>query len=105
MEEHRIPRANIFTSRDASFLEDILRATNGRGVDVVLNSLSGELLHASWQCVAEYGVMVEIGKRDFRRRAKLSMEMFEANRTFVGLDLWQLSRDRSEQCTEWVAHT
>lgn len=64
-----------------------MRMTNDRGVDLVLNSLAGELLHASWKCVAEFGTMVEIGKRDFRRRARLAMETFEANRTFIGLDL------------------
>jgi NADPH:quinone reductase-like Zn-dependent oxidoreductase len=39
-------------------------ATNGSGVDLVLNSLSGELLSISWKCVAPDGAMVEIGKRD-----------------------------------------
>ena len=71
-----------------------MRATNGRGVDVVLNSLSGELLHASWQCVAELGTMVEIGKRDLIGRGKLMMDLFECNRSFVGLDLAQVSIDR-----------
>lgn len=52
--KHGIPRDHIFHSRDESFTSDVLKATNGRGVDVVLNSLSGELLHASWKCVAEY---------------------------------------------------
>jgi len=37
----------IFNSRDTTFLSAILKATNNRGVDIVLNSLSGELLHAS----------------------------------------------------------
>lgn len=74
-----------------------MAATDNKGVDVVLNSLSGDLLHASWECVAEFGVMVEIGKRDFRRRAKLSMEAFEANRTFVGLDLGQISQVRPKE--------
>lgn len=77
-----------------------MRATGNKGVDVVLNSLSGELLQASWKCVAEFGTMIEIGKRDFRRRAKLSMEAFEQNRTFVGLDLWQVSQVRPEKAAE-----
>jgi NADPH:quinone reductase-like Zn-dependent oxidoreductase len=50
-----IPRDCIFNSRDASFLPDIMRQTKNRGVDVVLNSLAGNLLHASWECVAPYG--------------------------------------------------
>ncbi|KAI2915447.1 hypothetical protein CBS147371_5732 [Aspergillus niger] len=87
METFNIPRASIFNSRDTSFREDVLAHTNGRGVDLVLNSLSGELLHASWECVAPYGKMLEIGKRDFIGKAKLSMDIFEANRSFIGIDL------------------
>lgn len=47
MEHFGIPREHIFNSRDASFLPGIMRETKGHGVDVVLNSLSGDLLHAS----------------------------------------------------------
>jgi NADPH:quinone reductase-like Zn-dependent oxidoreductase len=68
-----------------------MRVTSKRGVDVVLNSLSGELLHASWQCVAEHGKMVEIGKRDFIGRAQLNMDPFEANRSFIGVDIARFS--------------
>lgn len=69
-----------------------MRRTGNRGVDLVLNSLSGDLLAASWMCVAEFGTMIEIGKRDFQRRAKLTMEPFEQNRTFMGFDIWQVSQ-------------
>lgn len=41
-----------------------MEATHGLGIDLVLNSLSGELQSASWSCVARDGVMIEIGKRD-----------------------------------------
>ena len=64
-----------------------MSATGGRGVDLVLNSLSGELLHMSWKCVAEFGRMVEIGKRDLLGRAKLNMDLFGSNRSFFGVDL------------------
>jgi len=81
------PRERIFHSRDSSFLPDLMKATNNRGVDVVLNSLSGELLHASWQCLAEFGRFVELGKRDFNGHGRLEMDTFEANRSFFGVDL------------------
>lgn len=87
MENFGLPREAIFHSRDTSFLADIQVATDNRGIDIVLNSLSGELLHTSWQCVAPYGKMIEIGKRDFIGKAQLSMDLFEANRSFIGIDL------------------
>lgn len=86
-----IARDRIFNSRDYSFLEKILQATKGRGVDLVLNSLSGELLHASWECVAKFGRMVEIGKRDFQGNAKLQMSIFEGNRSFFGVDVHEMA--------------
>jgi NADPH:quinone reductase-like Zn-dependent oxidoreductase len=68
--------------------------TEKRGVDVALNSLSGELLHATWKCLAEFGIMIEIGKRDFIGQAALSMDLFEQNRSFMGVDLTQICTHR-----------
>jgi NADPH:quinone reductase-like Zn-dependent oxidoreductase len=93
MDTLNIPRSNIFCSRDATFQRGLMKATFNRGVDVVLNSLSGELLHESWKCVAEHGKMIEIGKRDFFGGAQLNMSLFEANRTFIGVDLARFTDD------------
>ncbi|RYP08079.1 hypothetical protein DL764_002119 [Monosporascus ibericus] len=81
---------NVFSSRDISFAEDLLGATGGRGVDVVLNSLAGELLHASWRCCAEFGRFVEIGKRDLADAGRLAMEQFLGSATFTAFDLTDL---------------
>ncbi|RFU77059.1 polyketide synthase [Trichoderma arundinaceum] len=89
-----IASRHIFNSRDASFLQGIMEITGGRGVDVVLNSLSGDLLHASWKCLAEFGTFVEIGRRDFIGQGKLAMEQFESNRSFTGFDLSHISVKR-----------
>lgn len=100
IESFDLPRENIFDSRSNSFLPNIMARTKGRGVDAVLNSLSGELLHASWRCVAPFGKMLEIGKRDFVGRGMLEMDIFEANRSFLGIDLAQLAVERPETCQE-----
>ncbi|KAI0104834.1 KR domain-containing protein [Nemania sp. FL0031] len=95
MGEFGIPRTRIFYSRDESFVDDIMRETGGEGVDLVLNSLSGELLHATWSCVADFGKMVEIGKRDLIGGAKLDMRPFLANRSYCCVDIDQLWRKPS----------
>lgn len=87
VENFGLKRDQIFSSRDTSFANDIKIATGGNGVDLVLNSLSGELLHASWRCVAEFGKMVEIGKKDLTGAAKLDMDGFLRNRTYCYADL------------------
>ncbi|CAG8116949.1 unnamed protein product [Penicillium nalgiovense] len=96
MENFGLPRERIFNSRNTSFQPDLMRATAGRGVDVVLNSLSGNLLHASWECVAKFGRMVELGKRDFISHGTLNMSLFEANRAFLGVDLAQVCKEIPE---------
>ncbi|KAL9132080.1 MAG: hypothetical protein Q9217_000116 [Psora testacea] len=82
-----IPRGRIFNSRDDTFVDGVMRETRGQGVDIVLNSLSGELLHASWKCVAPFGKMVEIGKRDLIGFGKLDMNPFLANRSYCCVDV------------------
>ncbi len=79
--------AKIFNSRNSSFLPAILEATDGRGVDVVLNSLTGDLLHASWRCCAAFGRFIEIGKRDLTDAGKLEMEQFLKSATFSAFDM------------------
>lgn len=73
-----------------------MKETNGNGVDIVLNSLAGKLLHASWQCVASFGKMLELGKIDFSTNATLGMSPFAKNRAFIGVDLLQLASERPE---------
>ena len=91
-----LPR-RIFNSRDSSFLTGIMRETGEQGVDIVLNSLAGELLHASWKCVTKFGKMIELGKRDFLGHGILSMANFADNRAFFGVDLLQLARESPQR--------
>ncbi|KAL9598452.1 MAG: hypothetical protein Q9219_004488 [cf. Caloplaca sp. 3 TL-2023] len=85
-----VKRENIFNSRDSSFLPAIMAATDGKGVNVVLNSLAGDLLHDSWRCCARFGRFVEIGKRDITEAGRLDMQMFSRNVTFTAFDINEL---------------
>jgi acyl transferase domain-containing protein/NADPH:quinone reductase-like Zn-dependent oxidoreductase len=87
MTRYNIPEEHIFFSRDTSFAGQIQSATGGRGVDVVLNSLAGDALLATWQCLASFGRFVEIGKRDIVTNTRLEMAPFAKNVTFSSVDL------------------
>jgi NADPH:quinone reductase-like Zn-dependent oxidoreductase len=91
--EHNIPRNRIFSSRDPSFLEGVMQQTGGRGVDLVLNSLPGELLRASWKCVAKNGTLLELGKRDLESCGQLDLSRFLDNRSYCGIDMAYLIRE------------
>jgi NADPH:quinone reductase-like Zn-dependent oxidoreductase len=85
-----VPASHVFSSRDPSFVEAVMKATGGRGVDVVINSLVGDLMHESWRCLAEFGRFVEIGKRELIDAGKLDMRIFLRNATFTAFDLSEL---------------
>ena len=87
MKTYGIPNDHIFYSRNTSFAQGIMRKTQNKGVDVVLNSLSGDSLLASWECVASFGRFVEIGKKDIHSHAKLPMFQFRKNASFIAVDL------------------
>jgi NADPH:quinone reductase-like Zn-dependent oxidoreductase/malonyl CoA-acyl carrier protein transacylase/ubiquinone/menaquinone biosynthesis C-methylase UbiE len=93
MDEYNIPADHIFYSRDTSFAQGIMRITDGYGVDVVLNSLVGESLRASWDCIAPYGRMIEIGKAEINANASLPMASFAKNTLFAGVDLRHIVKD------------
>lgn len=57
---------HVFDSRSAAFGAQIAAATGGRGVDVVLNSLAGDTVEASFSVLARDGRFVEMGKRGIK---------------------------------------
>nr|AJW65407.1 type I modular polyketide synthase [Nocardiopsis sp. CMB-M0232] len=57
---------HIASSRTLDFEDKVLRATGGRGVDVVLDSLTGRFVDASLRLLPHGGRFIEIGKRDIR---------------------------------------
>ncbi|KAE9379424.1 hypothetical protein N431DRAFT_553644 [Stipitochalara longipes BDJ] len=101
---------HIFYSRNTSFAPGVMRVTGGYGVDVVVNSLSGESLRASWECVAPYGHFIEIGKADIRANSSLPMSGFAKNVSFTAVDVLhiaqtdhRLTRQLAEKAIDLVA--
>ncbi|MFJ5226872.1 type I polyketide synthase [Streptomyces sp. NPDC088400] len=57
---------HMASSRDLDFRARFAAVTGGRGVDVVLNSLAGEFVDASFELLPRGGRFVEMGKTDVR---------------------------------------
>ncbi|KAF7272913.1 hypothetical protein GWI33_014349 [Rhynchophorus ferrugineus] len=79
--------AHIFNSRDTSFEKGVMKATNGHGVDVVLNSLAEEKLLASVRCLAKGGTFLEIGKFDMGNNNQLRLRLLKNGSSFYGIML------------------
>ncbi|KAK7992235.1 polyketide synthase [Apiospora saccharicola] len=94
MTKYGIQPDHIFSSRDSAFAGKIKAATGGKGVHVVLNSLSGSLLQESFDCLDEFGRFVDLGKREFEQNSRLGMLTFSRNVSFSSIDIlsWQSRR-------------
>ncbi|HTQ19970.1 type I polyketide synthase, partial [Mycobacterium sp.] len=66
--------SHIGDSRTVEFEQKFLAATDGAGVDVVLNSLAGEFLDASLRLLTRGGHFVEMGKTDVRDPQLVAVE-------------------------------
>ena len=91
IKDYGVKDDHIFNSRDLSFTKGINRMTNGRGVDVIINTLTGEALRQTWACISPFGRFVELGKKDVLANNRLEMKHFSANASFSLVNVQVLS--------------
>ena len=89
-----IPEDHIFSGRGMSFVKGIIRVTNGRGIDMILNSLAGESFHNSWECLAPFSRFFGIGKNDILQGNKLSVFPFNENKTITAINFTHMMSKR-----------
>ncbi len=89
--------AHVFDSRDLSWADAVLEHTGGRGVDVVLNSLTGAAIPRGLEVLAEDGRFVEVGKKDIYGERTLGLAPFRKGVSFAAVDLEGLVMRRPER--------
>ena len=95
VDEFGIPASHIFNSRKLSAVEDILKATKQKGLDVILSSSGGELMHEMWRCIAPLGHFIDVGRTDVLGGGKLGLEVFKKKKaTFSSFDMGQTYRQK-----------
>lgn len=87
---------HVLDSRTLSFADEILRLTNGEGVDVVLNSLSGEAIARNLRALRPFGRFIELGKRDYYENTHIGLRPFRNNISYFGVDADQLMKERPD---------
>ena len=88
---------HVYDSRSLEFAEGIRRDTQGYGVDIVLNSVTGAAQRAGLELLASGGRFVEIGKRDIYGDTRLGLFPFRRNLTFYAVDLALMSLNHPDQ--------
>ncbi|PNG91482.1 type I polyketide synthase [Streptomyces malaysiensis] len=84
---------HVLDSRSLDFTVQVMDLTGGRGVDIVLNSLSGQALARGLEVLRPGGRFIELGKRDFYEDRTLPLRPFGSHISFHGVDLTTVLRD------------
>ncbi|OBI39506.1 type I polyketide synthase [Mycobacterium sp. E2238] len=83
---------HISDSRSLEFEDKFRTVTGGRGMDLVLDSLSGDFVDASLRLVAPGGVFLEMGKTDMREPEAVARE--HPGVRYRAFDLFEAGPDR-----------
>ncbi|WP_310786111.1 sulfolipid-1 biosynthesis phthioceranic/hydroxyphthioceranic acid synthase [Mycobacterium sp. Z3061] len=94
---------HVYDSRDTEFAEQIRHDTDGYGVDIVLNSLTGAAQQAGIKLLALGGRFIEIGKRDIYSNTRLELFPFRQNLAFHGVDLALMAESHPAQVHELLS--
>ncbi len=87
---------HAFDSRSGGFVDEVMSATEGKGVSVVLNSLAGEAMERSLGLLRPFGRFIELGKRDYLVDTPVGLRPFRRNLSYFGVDLDQLLAARPD---------
>jgi phthiocerol/phenolphthiocerol synthesis type-I polyketide synthase C len=85
---------HVMDSRSTAFADEVMARTDGKGVDVVLNSLAGEGMLKSLDVLAPFGRFLEIGKRDIYENRELGLAPFKKQLSYFSIDLERLFGER-----------
>jgi len=88
----------IFDSHSYSYSEEILELTDGLGVDLILNSLSGMHITKSLKCLAPFGRFIEIGKSDLHSGSQIDLSLLKDSQCLMISDIDRLLKERPDVC-------
>ncbi|CAF1382844.1 unnamed protein product [Didymodactylos carnosus] len=81
---------------------DVLKLTDGQGVDVVLNSLKGDAIAAGLECLRTGGRFIEIGKVDILNHSKLDMNLLLRDLSFLSVQIDILMRSETDKIQQYL---
>jgi phthiocerol/phenolphthiocerol synthesis type-I polyketide synthase C len=93
----------VLDSRDLTFSDAVREVTGGQGVDVVLNSLSGEGMERSLEALKPFGRFLELGKADLYLNRRIRLRPFRHNISYFAIDIDQLPVSRPDLARSLLA--
>lgn len=89
--------SHVADSRSLRFVQEFRAASDGRGVDVILNSLAGAAIPANLELLAPYGRYIELSKRDFHENSPIGLGTLMGNVSFSSVDVVHMIRHEPER--------
>ena len=86
---------HVMDSRSLAFSSEIMKRTDGQGIDLILNSLSGRAISEGLSILRDCGRFLEIGKTDIYQNKRIGLLPFRNDLSFFSVDLEKLMRERS----------
>lgn len=80
---------------------EIQRITNGRGVDVVINTLAGDAIQKGLNCLTDGGRYVEIAMTALKSAREIDLSMLSNNQSFHSLDIRKLEVQDPQKFREY----
>ncbi|AXG72410.1 phthiocerol synthesis polyketide synthase type I PpsC [Kordia sp. SMS9] len=94
---HSLGVTHVYNSENLDFATDIKAVTDGKGVDVVLSSQSGEIAFQNFASLAPYGIYVDISKKDIISNASIDMTFFNHNLSYIAVDMDRMLMEKKEK--------
>lgn len=82
---------HLINYQEQDFEQEVQRITEGRGVDVVINTLSGDAIQKGMNCLADGGRYIEIAMTAIKSARNIDLSVLSANQSFFSIDLRKLS--------------
>ncbi|NLG55085.1 MAG: SDR family NAD(P)-dependent oxidoreductase [Rhodococcus sp.] len=100
---------DVVDSRSVGFADEVMRLTEGRGVDVIYTSAPGEIIAQNLRVAAEFGRIIDIGKADIYTGGVMDLAPFDRNLSFFAVDMDrmmafrpQIVRDYTNQVVKFL---
>nr|VFK17278.1 MAG: myxalamid-type polyketide synthase MxaB [Candidatus Kentron sp. LFY] len=93
---HSVGIEHVMDFRSLEFVDEIMASTNGKGVDVVISVLPGEIITKNLVILGSFGRFIEIGKQGIVNDNRLPMRPFNRNLTFAVVDIDHLMAERPQ---------
>jgi 8-amino-7-oxononanoate synthase len=91
----------VMNSRNLDFAEEVMQLTEGKGVDLILNSLNGDFIPQNLAILAPNGRFVEIGKVGIWEHAQ--MAEIRGDVSYFPFDLLEVSRQDPDLIASMLA--